>query len=389
MPSTLTDLVSRSGTTGPVVLGAGEPVEPVAVGLAEQPDQLVLADRLEVGDGVDAGPAQPLGRGRADARDHRHVHGPEQLDLGAGRDHHQPVGLVELAGDLGDELRRPDADRGGQPAGDLVDRGAQLLGDPGHASSHAEVGRPARARSTNASSRDSGSTSGESSRSTLHHPLAGLPVGVEPAAEERRVRAAGPGLARRHRRAHAVPARLVRRGGHHAAAADAADDDGLAAQGRLVALLDRGEERVEVQVQHGRVGTHGAQRTPHRRRPARRAQAAAPGRSLHSPPRPRCRAPCGPGTVLGMSDDRMTLTARGPEDVLAVVPVVLGFVPEDSLVMLTFGAAQSLPRARRPATRLPRPCARSSAPCWIRPCGTACAGSCWWPTRPTCGSPSG
>ena len=33
-----------------------------------------------------------------------------------------------------------------------------------------------------------------------------------------------------------------------------------------------------------------------------------------------------------------TLTARSPEDVLAVVPVVLGFVPHDSVVMLTFGA---------------------------------------------------
>ena len=42
-----------------------------------------------------------------------------------------------------------------------------------------------------------------------------------------------------------------------------------------------------------------------------------------------------------MTDDRMTLTARGPEDVLAMVPVVLGFVPDDSLVMLTFGAAQA------------------------------------------------
>lgn len=36
-----------------------------------------------------------------------------------------------------------------------------------------------------------------------------------------------------------------------------------------------------------------------------------------------------------------TLTARCPEDVLALVPVVLGFVPTDSVVMLTFGAAQS------------------------------------------------
>jgi hypothetical protein len=36
-----------------------------------------------------------------------------------------------------------------------------------------------------------------------------------------------------------------------------------------------------------------------------------------------------------------TLTARGPEDFLAVVPVVLGFRPEDSLVMLTFGARRT------------------------------------------------
>lgn len=32
-----------------------------------------------------------------------------------------------------------------------------------------------------------------------------------------------------------------------------------------------------------------------------------------------------------------TLTAKRPEDLLAAVPVVLGFEPEDSLVMLTFG----------------------------------------------------
>lgn len=33
-----------------------------------------------------------------------------------------------------------------------------------------------------------------------------------------------------------------------------------------------------------------------------------------------------------------TLTARTPEDILAMVPVVLGFHPADSVVMLTFGA---------------------------------------------------
>ena len=35
-----------------------------------------------------------------------------------------------------------------------------------------------------------------------------------------------------------------------------------------------------------------------------------------------------------------TLTARNPEDLLALVPIVLGFVPRDSVVMLTFGAAR-------------------------------------------------
>jgi hypothetical protein len=51
-----------------------------------------------------------------------------------------------------------------------------------------------------------------------------------------------------------------------------------------------------------------------------------------------------PGTVLGMTADQTsrrtshcTMTARGPEDVLAAVPVVLGFEPTESLVMLTFG----------------------------------------------------
>ena len=36
-----------------------------------------------------------------------------------------------------------------------------------------------------------------------------------------------------------------------------------------------------------------------------------------------------------------TLTARSPEDLLAMVPVVLGFVPTDSIVMLSFGATRT------------------------------------------------
>ena len=36
-----------------------------------------------------------------------------------------------------------------------------------------------------------------------------------------------------------------------------------------------------------------------------------------------------------------TLTARTPEDVLAAVPVVLGFEPLESVVMLTFGGVET------------------------------------------------
>lgn len=44
-----------------------------------------------------------------------------------------------------------------------------------------------------------------------------------------------------------------------------------------------------------------------------------------------------PATV----DPMTTLTARNPEDLLAVVPVVLGFEPDDSIVMLTVAARES------------------------------------------------
>ena len=116
------------GDDRPVVLGARQLVQPGAVGAADQPHQLVETDALELGHGVDAGSAQALGRGRADPGDDRDVHRPQQLLLGARRHHDQPVGLVEVAGHLGDELRRAEADRGRQPARDLGDPGRGALG---------------------------------------------------------------------------------------------------------------------------------------------------------------------------------------------------------------------------------------------------------------------
>ncbi len=45
-----------------------------------------------------------------------------------------------------------------------------------------------------------------------------------------------------------------------------------------------------------------------------------------------------------------TLTARSPEDLIALTPVALGFQPEESVVMLTFGAGACHGRIDLPAT---------------------------------------
>ena len=124
----------------------------------------------------------------------------------------------------------------------------------------------------------------------LHHRPAGVAVGVEAAVEERRVRAPGPRLPGGHRGPHPEDPGLVGRGRHHAAAADPADHDRLAAQRGLVPLLDRGEERVEVEVQDGGVRPHRPALMPtpwpgnYRRRPTFRAQAGPRGPFLHRLP---------------------------------------------------------------------------------------------------------
>ena len=82
------------------------------------------------------------------------------------------------------------------------------------------------------------------------HDLAAL-LGVARHArrEERRLRARLAGAGHRHRRVHAERACLVAGGADDAPVPEAADDDRLAAQRRVVELLDRREERVEVDVQ--------------------------------------------------------------------------------------------------------------------------------------------
>lgn len=72
---------------------------------------------------------------------------------------------------------------------------------------------------------------------------------------------------------------------------------------------------------------------------------------VHSPGAGRVHGGAVAGTVDPMTT---TLTARRPEDLLALVPLVLGFRPAESLVMLTFGGV----RAFHARLDLPPPDAR-------------------------------
>ena len=74
-------------------------------------------------------------------------------------------------------------------------------------------------------------------------------IAVKVPADDDGLRAHAPGDGHRLRRAAAVDACLVRRRSHDAARPAAADEHRLAAQRRVVELLDRREERVHVDVQ--------------------------------------------------------------------------------------------------------------------------------------------
>ena len=123
------------------------------------------------------------------------------------------------------------------------------------------------------------------------HVAAGRGVGIHPRRDDHGIRAQLARLPAAHRRAHPAGLRLVARGEHHAAA----HDHRPSAQRGRVALLDRGVERVEVGVQHGRLAPHPALPPIARRadRPTHRGHAG------RGPPRPARRGRCEPAAARG------------------------------------------------------------------------------------------
>ena len=100
----------------------------------------------------------------------------------------------------------------------------------------------------------SGSTSSDSVPSVAMMSREYARVRLEPGEEHGRRGAEPARAAHRHRGARPRAAGLVGRRGDDTARAGPADEHRSAAQGRLVALLDGGEEGVRVGVQHGRAG---------------------------------------------------------------------------------------------------------------------------------------
>ena len=203
----------------------------------------------------------------------------------AGRHLELAVRLGEVRGDLGDQLdrRRCRPRRGGSTS--VAMRAPQRLGDLRRGPNSA----PEAVTSRNASSSDSGSKSGVTECEDVEDLVAGSRVGpwrgrttIAVGREAQRAR-------HRHGAADAERPHLVRGREHDAAAGVAADDDGLAPQRRVVALLDGRVERVHVEVDD-RPGRRRAipcpryRRLPRRLRPSRPSPSSSARRAGAPPP---------------------------------------------------------------------------------------------------------
>jgi hypothetical protein len=186
-----------------------------------------------------------LGRGgRPDAPQLLDAQRVQEVGLLLGGHDEQAVGLGCPPGHLGEDLRARDPDRDRQP-----DALAHVAADP--------LGDLARGRVDLAHveerllepQRLDGRGGGAQH---VEDRAAGLGVGAEVRADDDRMGTAPPRLAAAHPAADAVRARLVAGGHDH----PTADDDRAPAQGRVVTLLDRREERVDVGMEDVRDRVH-------------------------------------------------------------------------------------------------------------------------------------
>ena len=103
-------LASRSALDRAVVEPVREACEPCALG-AVAARQFDLAGALQVADGAHAVACEPLLRHLAYAEDQRHRFGRQERRRLAAAEHREAARLVEIGGDLGEELVAGEPDR--------------------------------------------------------------------------------------------------------------------------------------------------------------------------------------------------------------------------------------------------------------------------------------
>ena len=188
--------------------------------------------------------AQPLLRARPDAGQEPDVERGEERRLLPGRHDCQPARLAPVGRDLGDDLAGRDAERAGQ-RGRAANGGLDGLGE---LAGGEEVRRDL--AEVEVALVDPGLLDrGDDLAHRRPDRLRVLAVQVVARPDEDRLRAAPERLGAAHRRVDPERPRDVVRGRDDPAAVRVApDDERLAPQRRILELLDRGEERVQVEV---------------------------------------------------------------------------------------------------------------------------------------------
>ncbi len=228
------------GPDGARILAARQMIE-AAPHRAVAAHQLAQLQLLQLADGAEPVLLQHLREGLADAPDQRHRLGGEERDRLRLADDGEAARLLEVGGDLGEELAIGEPDRDGDA--DLV---LDLAGETGEHEGRRAAVQPLRALEVEKGlvDRDRLDQRGE----RLHHGADLAPdrdIFLHVRLDDHRFGAGFQRLEHRHCRAHAVDARDVA-GGRDDAAFPAADDHRPVAQLRPVALLDRGVEGVAV-----------------------------------------------------------------------------------------------------------------------------------------------
>ena len=274
MFSTLIEIRSESRSSPRGSMPRARSRSTAADAAGQQPPQLVVVERGETADRLDAGCEQPLLRLRADAGEPAHVEAGEERRLLPGNHDDEAARLARVASDLRDDLARRDSERA-REARTGAHRRLHGLGDDARLE---EVARDL--AEVEVSLVDPGLLDG---RDDPAHRRPDVPrvLAVERVArpDEDRVRAAADRLGRAHRRMDPEPPRDVVRGRDDAAPLRvAADDERLLAQLGVLELLDGRVERVEIEVRDDAGNRHANKRTDRGRRyrepPPRRAGSA-------------------------------------------------------------------------------------------------------------------